>query len=120
MAYEMRISDWSSDVCSSDLLSNIALSSPATIAASDVAAFDNLTVVAGGAVTGTGLLQSGLATNVSGSDLPLGAITAGTEIDLPPTAGAIGATAAMTARHDARPDAAPHNQTADRKAGEQW
>src|SRR3546814_16375062 len=85
MAYEMRISDWSSDVCSSDLLSNIALSSPATIAASDVAAFDNLTVVAGGAVTGTGLLQSGLATNVSGSDLSLGAITAGTDIDLTAT-----------------------------------
>src|SRR3546814_8962632 len=88
-------------VTSAPDLSNIALSSPATIAASDGAAFDNLSVVAGGAVTGTGLLQSGLAPNVSGSDLSLGAITVGTDIDLTATAGAIGATGSMTAGQDA-------------------
>src|SRR3546814_13455168 len=71
-------------VTSAPDLSNIALSSPATIAASDVAAFDNLTVVAGGAVTGTRLLHSVLATNVIGSDPPPRAITPGTHIDPTP------------------------------------
>src|SRR3546814_5770571 len=50
-------------------LSAITLSTPGAIAASDVAAFHNLTIAAGGAVTGTGLLQSGLATSVSGAGL---------------------------------------------------
>src|SRR3546814_3775671 len=54
-------------VTSAPDLSNIALSSPATIAASDVAAFDNLTVVAGGAVTGTGPPQPGLPHTVCGT-----------------------------------------------------
>src|SRR3546814_16622643 len=84
--------------------------------AGDVAAFYNLTVVAGGAVTVTGLLQSRLATNVSGSDLSLGAITAGTDIDLTATAGAIGATGAMTAGHDATLDAATNIAVADLNA----
>src|SRR3546814_10743878 len=86
--------------------------------AGDVAAFYNLTVVAGGAVTGTGLLQSGLATNVSGSDLSLGAITAGTDIDLTATAGALGATGAMTAGHGATLAAATNIAVAALNAGD--
>src|SRR3546814_21048119 len=86
--------------------------------AGDVAAFYNLTVVAGGAVTVTGLLQSRLATNVSGSDLSLGAITAGTDMDLTATAGAIGATGALTAGTDATIDAATNIAVPDPQAGD--
>ena len=105
-------------VTSTPDLSNVTLSSPGTIAASDIAAFDNLTIAAGGAVTGTGLLQSGLATGVSGSNLSLGAITAGTDIDLTATTGAIGATGAIAAGHDATLDAATDIAVAGLGAGD--
>lgn len=75
-------------------LSNISLSAPAaTIAAADLSAFDNFTATAGGIVTGTGLLQSGLATSIGGSALSFTAISAGTDLDLT-AAAAIGGNSA--------------------------
>ncbi|SNS57732.1 beta strand repeat-containing protein [Sphingopyxis indica] len=88
-------------------LSNITLSAPtATIAAADLSAFDNLTATAGGAVAGTGLLQSGLATSISGSALSFAAISAGTDLDLTATTGGITSTGVFAAGYDATLDAA--------------
>jgi len=83
-------------------LSNITLSAAsATIAAADLSAFDNLTATAGGTVTGTGLLQSGLATSISGSTLSFAAISAGTDLDLTATTGNIASTGVLAAGYDA-------------------
>ncbi|HEV2597072.1 hypothetical protein [Sphingopyxis sp.] len=82
-------------------LSNVTLLAPtSTINATDVTAFDNFTATAGGAVTAGGLIRSGLATTISGSDLTLAAITAGTDITLTASSDGIGATGAIAAGHD--------------------
>src|SRR3546814_2332002 len=49
-AYEMRISDWSSDVCSSDL------DNSGTIAGED---YDGIRLIGGGAVTNSGTISGG-------------------------------------------------------------
>lgn len=82
-------------------LSNVTLLAPtSTISATGVTAFDNFTATAGGAVTSDGLIRSGLATTISGSDLALAAITAGTDITLTATSDGVSATGAIAAGHD--------------------
>lgn len=82
-------------------LSNVTLLAPAsTIRATDVTAFDNFTATASGAVTTTGLIRSGLATNITGSSLNLVAVTAGTDILLTANTGGVSATGALAAGHD--------------------
>ncbi|WP_448140269.1 hypothetical protein [Sphingopyxis fribergensis] len=82
-------------------LSNVTLVAPtATIGATDVTAFDNFTATAGGVVTTGGLIRSGLATTITGSNLDLVAITAGTDIALTANSGGISATGAIAAGHD--------------------
>ena len=100
-------------------LSNATLSAPtATINAADVTAFSNLSATAGGAVTGTGLLQSGLATNISGSDLSLEAVTAGTDAILTATSGGVVATGAIAAGHDVTIGAPGNIAVAELDAGD--
>ena len=100
-------------------LSNITLSAPAaTIVAADLSAFDNLIATAAGAVTGAGTLRSGLATSISGSSLALGAIAAGTDIDLISTGGRIASTGALAAGHDVTIAAATDVDIAELDAGD--
>ncbi|KTE01030.1 beta strand repeat-containing protein, partial [Sphingopyxis sp. H115] len=80
---------------------NITLAAASgSIAANSGNASGNLTVTAGGAVTSTGLLQSGQATTVTGGNLALAAITAGTDIATTANAGDFTATGTLTAGHD--------------------
>lgn len=100
-------------------LSNATLSAPtATINATDVTAFSNLTATAGGTVTGAGLLQSGLVTNISGSGLSLEAVTAGTDAVLTATSGGVAATGAIAAGHDVTIGAPGNIAVAELDAGD--
>lgn len=100
-------------------LSNATLSAPtATINATDVIAFSNLTATAGGTVTGAGLLQSGLVTNISGSDLSLEAVTGGTDAVLTATSGGVAATGAIAAGHDVTIGAPGNIAVAELDAGD--
>ncbi len=73
-------------------LSNISLTAAAgNIVGGNMNAFHNLTAAAAGAVTATGLLQSGLATDIDGASITFAAINAGSTVDLSATGTAAGA-----------------------------
>lgn len=100
-------------------LSNVTLLAPtSTINATDVAAFDNFTATAGGTVTAGGLIRSGLATTISGSDLSLAAITAGTDIALTASSDGVSATGAIAAGHDVTVTAAGAVNVSEFDAGD--
>ncbi|NIJ35588.1 hypothetical protein FHR22_000237 [Sphingopyxis panaciterrae] len=100
-------------------LSNIVLSASAgNIGGGNINAFDNLTATASGTVNTTGLLRSGLATRITGSGLSFAAITAGTDIILTSTTGAITSTGALAAGHDVTIDAAGNVNVSELDAGD--
>lgn len=73
-------------------LSNITLTASAgTIGGGNIAAFDNLSLTASGAVTTTGTLASGQATSVSGDSIAFAAIDAGSTVNLTATNAITGA-----------------------------
>jgi hypothetical protein len=100
-------------------LSNVTLLAPtSTITATNVAAFDNFTATAGGAVTTGGLIRSGLATNITGSSLDLVAVTAGTDIALTANIGGVSSTGALAAGRDVSVNAAGAVNISELDAGD--
>lgn len=82
-------------------LSNVTLNTGAgAINAADIDAFGDVSMTATGTVSTTGLVQSGLATTISGSALDLESVTAGTDIILSAATGGVSVTGALTAGHD--------------------
>ncbi|WP_411339266.1 hypothetical protein V6U71_15345 [Sphingopyxis sp. J-6] len=98
--------------------SNIVLiSTGGNVAANSANAFDNLTVSAAGTLSSTGLLQSGLATSLTGNLVNLTAVTAGTDIGVN-SASAASATGALAAGHDVTVVAAANVNIAELDAGD--
>src|SRR3546814_20371337 len=93
-AYEMRISDWSSDVCSSDL-DGLGVAGGASVAGGVTVTDVGLTVTAGGVVVTAGGLTvaDGVVVSSGGADVTGGASVAGgvtvSDVGLTVTAGGV-------------------------------